>query len=181
MRYKEQEEAMDTRIKYAVGIGAAVMFLLVGCAGGLNYGNLRPADQPGEPRIENLRQNWSEYTIYYAGLRAGESTDHASAVMFDPKNDDKTLKVSRWAKVEDEETLAKLIYELQHQPRAGGYYVKLWKLWGPEGQLYGYVYTPWHHVIARVTEPGTMYVFDLPLPPYLVQEGDHRKEGGAEF
>ena len=169
------------KYSYAAAIGILLMLLVAGCSGLMSYGKLRPAYGPGEAlTIQDLTRNWRDYNVYYAALHAGVSIDHPSAVMFDPKNDDRTVNFSRWAKVESEETLAKLIDSIQTQPPVGGYYARLWKLLGPDGQLYGYLFTPWDHVVAKVREPGTMLVYDIPLPPYLAQNGDKRKDAGPD-
>ena len=163
--------------KFIAAIGLMAVFFIAGCSWFMSYGKLTPAYGPSEKvTIQELQKNWRAYTVYYAALHAGVSTDHPSAVMFDPKNDDKTLTVSRWAKVEDKKSLTDMIDTIQNVYTVGGYYPRLWKLLGPGDELYGYVFTSWDHVEARVIEPGTMLVYDVPLPPYLAQEGDTRKE-----
>ena len=163
--------------RYLSAIGMAAVFFIAGCSWLMSYGRLTPAYGPFEKvTIQELQKSWRDYTVYYAALHAGVSTDHPSAVMFDPKNDDKTLTVSRWAKVEDEKSLVEMIDTIQNTYTSSGYYPRLWRLVGPDNELYGYVFTSWDHVQARVVEPGTMLVYDVPVPPYLAQDGDERKE-----
>jgi len=72
--------------KYPAVIVLVLVFLMSGCSWLKNYGKLRLQSGPGHKvTIEELRENWHDYTIYYAG----RSVDLPSAIMFDPKKDSK--------------------------------------------------------------------------------------------
>ena len=117
---------------YPTAIGLMAVFFIAGCSWFMSYGKLTPAYGPSEKvTIQELQKNWRAYNVYYAALHAGVSTDHPSAVMFDPKDDDKTVTVSRWATVEDDQSLVEMIDTIQNTYTSSGYYPRLWRLVGP--------------------------------------------------
>ena len=95
-----------------------------------------------------------DYTIYYAGLSVGT----AAGIIFDPKNDDKTLTGDKWIKIEDQEILSALIgwiqTYIQFDPR-------LWRIVGPDDQFYGYLFFALGHVVIKSVDDTTMYVYNL--------------------
>ena len=95
--------------------------------------------------------------MYSAGLG-----DLAAAVVFDPKNDGKTLNMgSRWVRVTDQNTLNAQIGLLEQRPGAGTNIPRLWAILGPDGSIYGYVYTILDHIVINVTDSNTMLVESL--------------------
>ena len=54
------------------------------------------------------------------------------------------------------------------------YYVE--RFVGPDGHLYGYMYTACHAVMKEV-EDQALFVNDLPLPPYLMFRGGRSGNG----
>ena len=80
-------------------VGMALMSLMLGCA-------------PNRPKIRtqsvvtisDLKENWQNYYIYYAG-----SSYRPIGILFDPKNNDFKLQGDRWTRVEDEATLSRLV------------------------------------------------------------------------
>ncbi|MCJ7595944.1 MAG: hypothetical protein MUO52_14350 [Desulfobacterales bacterium] len=144
--------------KKFVLIGTVVLlfaFLLSGCGG---YGKLRAlAGQEKALTVEVLEKNWRDYTVYWTGLSVGEP----SGIMFDPKDDDKTLVHDKWTKVEDDETLAELISWIKMNR---DYYPWLWRILGPDDQFYGYMYTGWRQAVTKAVDAKTLWVYDLPVP-----------------
>lgn len=156
------------RYTYPTIIVLVCVFLMAGCSWLRGYGKLRLQPRGArEVTIQELRENWHEYTIYYAGYYGGLSLKHPSAVMFDPEQDDRALVGDKWTKVGDEETLSKLISSIQSQ--RARYYPRLWRILGPDDQLYGYLFSAWDRVpvVIKVVDERTMWVSNLPLPPYL--------------
>jgi hypothetical protein len=143
----------------------SLIFLVSGCAWLRSYGKLRlqPRDEK-KVTIQELKDNWHDYTIYYAGYYG---IRQPSAVMFDPKKDDRALMGDMWTKVEDQETLSELISSIQCHKAL--YHPRLWKVLGPDDQLYGYLFSAWDSVpvVIRVVDDRTMWVHDVPLPPHL--------------
>jgi len=143
-------------------------FLVSGCSWLKSYGKLSSQYGPGEEvTIQELEENWEDYTISYAGYHGSFSIKHPSAIMFDPKKDNRDLIGDKWTLVENQRTLSKLISSIQAQERWGGYYPRLWRILGSDDQFYGYLFSGWYHVVMKMLDDRTMYVNDLPFPPYL--------------
>ena len=78
-------------------------------------------------------------------------------IMFDPKNNDTTLVADMWKKVEDKETLLKIIKWIKD----GGLFNEIL---GPDGKFYGYLYYSYGMVVLKLIDDGKMYVYDLEGP-----------------
>ena len=157
--------------KYVVLLGVILLAALIGsgCTPG-RYGRLGPVDRVDPVTVDSLVKNWEDYEVYFAGLHAG----HPSAVLFDRKDDDRRLLSERWFDVKSKDLLDHLVYSIQKQLPFAGYYPRLWKIFGPDGHLYGYMFTSWDHAVMKVVDEKTMFVNDIPLPPYLAINGDGR-------
>ena len=85
-------------------MAVVLMYIIPGCSG---YGKLRLQSRYGDDvTIEKLQENLPDYTVYYAGY----AVDNPSGIMFDPKNDNKTLMPSeRWTKLDDKESVIEVI------------------------------------------------------------------------
>jgi hypothetical protein len=97
--------------------------------------------------------------------------------MFDPKKDSKTLLSDKWIKVEDQETVSDLISWIQHTTE---FYPRLQRILGPDDQFYGYFYSGWDHVLIKVVDERTLWVYDLPIPPDLYYNGDDDERKGPD-
>ncbi|MBN2033088.1 MAG: hypothetical protein JW836_07415 [Deltaproteobacteria bacterium] len=140
---------------------------LSGCIIG-QYGTLRLPEKTDTVTVQFLQENWENYEIYYAGVHAG----HPSAVLFDRKDDDRDFITERWFNTENKELLDDLIDSIQRQLPIGVFYPRLWRVLGPDGHLYGYIFTPWDHAVMRAVDEKRLFVNDLPMPPYLSITGD---------
>ena len=128
-----------------------MLVLFVGCAG--VYDNLVPADK-GQMTVETLVNNYQNYNVYYLG-----DFSLPYAVLFDPKEDGKTVKVGdRWEKVPDQDTARKQVGQIGSLVGRGVYMPRLWKLVGPDGSLFGYVYTAAVQLGSNVVDANTMFV-----------------------
>jgi hypothetical protein len=156
--------------KYIVLTFAFVLFSVLGtgCAG-TQYGKLSLQEKTDAVTIQTLQKNWQDYIVYYAGLDAG----NPSAVMFDRKDDDRVITTERWYNVKNKALLDDLIDSIQRQSPFAGYYPRLWKICGPDGYLYGYMFTSWDQAatVMKSVNEKTLLVYDLPLPPYLAIGG----------
>jgi hypothetical protein len=129
---------MDTKKHISlVIIFFVLLFLMPGCLS--SFGKIRSQSGNGERMtIDDLEKNWTDYTVYYAGM----SPNRSSGVMFDPKNDDKTLlpgSNDRWKKIEDK-----------------------YRVLGPDDQFYGYLFSGRSDVTIEVFDDRTMFVNDFP-------------------
>lgn len=164
------------KILYLTIIVFVSLFFIYGCSLFHGYGKLRQQSRDGTRiTIQDLEKNMNDYTIYYAGYYGSLSIKHPSAVMFDPKNDSKGLVGDKWTIVKNKHTLSELISSIQSQETVGGFYPRLWRILGPDEQLYGFLFTAWDHVVAKVIDDKMMWVYDLPSPPYLSVDVDERE------
>jgi len=162
---------------YLTFIVFVLIFFISGCSHFSRYGKLRQQSRDGNRvTIQDLKENWNDYIIYYAGYYGSLSIKHPSAVMFDPRNDSKKLVGDKWTMVKDKHTLSELISSIQSQESIGGFYPRLWRILGPDEELYGFLFTAWDHVVTKVIDDKVMWVYDLPSPPYLSIDGDGERE-----
>lgn len=144
--------------------GLLLVFLISGCALRTGYGKFRLQPRDGvEVTVQYLLENWKDYTVYYAGSSIG----NPGGIMFDPKGDNRTLTGDTWIKVEDRRTLSELIgwMKTYHE-----YNPQIWRILGPDDELYGYLYYPRTHrqlAVTKVVDETTMYVYDLLSPRRL--------------
>ncbi len=149
------------KIKYLhLALLAVVSVCIIsGCSG---YGKLRLQSRYGnDVTIEKLKENWQDYIVYYTGY----ATNNPSGIMFDQKNDNKTLMNDKWIKIEDQETVAEVISWIKIQDFTI-FYPRLYRILGPDNKFYGYLYTAWDHVLTKVVDDKTLWVYDLPAPPH---------------
>jgi hypothetical protein len=149
-----------------------LLFFISGCSYLNTYGKLRNVSANGNSlTIQDLEEKWNDYAVYYAGYYGSLSIKHPSAVMFDPRNDSKKLVGDKWTTINNRHTLSELISSIQSQESAGSFYPRLWKILGPDDQFYGFLFTAWDHVVTKVIGENTMWVYDLPSPPYISLDG----------
>ncbi len=141
---------MKRRVTFGLIVLVASVFVY-GCA---DYGTLRPTAVQ-DVTIDTLVNSWQDYTVSWTGLNEGEPT----GIMFDPKGDGRALTGEHWYRVENKESLSKMIMWLKFNMN---YYPYVWKIVGPDGQFYGYVYTGYTHFAMKVVDERTMLVYGLP-------------------
>ncbi len=135
-------------------------FLMVSCAteSGPRFNSLRAEDQQ---RIQQqLENNWSQYVIYYIPQHA---------VLFDPIDDNNTLKVSgRWTRVGDQKTWIEI---LRQNTQSTDNIISVWlgsrsgflEIIGPDEQLFGYlVHEKMDLVAFKIIDRNTMQIFYSP-------------------
>jgi len=159
------------RYLYMTIIGVMIMFLFSGCASMLTgYGKLRPQPMRGEGvAIEELEENWEDYVIHYAGISVGTP----AGIMFDPKDDDRTLTGDKWIKVEDKQTLSELIGWMKTYTE---FNPQIWRILGPNNEFFGYLFYPSYimhadRVVFKVIDDKTMYVYDVESPRLQTRKG----------
>jgi hypothetical protein len=141
-------------IKRLAGIVILIVALVMGCSG--TYGKLsKQTGTEDKMTLAELRENWEEYTIYYSY----RWSTTPSAIMFDPKNNDKKLVGDSWIKIEDKETLSETISIIQQRYD----YAKVEIITGPDNQVFGYMYYPFYlNVPVKMVNERTLYVGRLP-------------------
>ena len=148
------------RARPLVGIILLIRVLITGCLG--TYGRTRKQiGNGGEMTLAKLSETWEEYTVYYAHRSASPRRSAISALMFDPKGNDKTLVGDSWYEVEDHQTLTDAINIIQQYY----YSARVEIIEGPRGDFFGYMYySPRLHIPIKEVDPSTLYVFSP--PPY---------------
>ena len=122
------------KLKVAVLVILIIVFT-VGCSG--DYGGIKRQTSTGnEMTLAELRENWEDYHIYYS-----KEGPHPRNIMFDPKNDEKTIVCDAWYKITDQETLSETINEIEIMWD----YQEVVIVEGPNGQFFGYVYSSWSY------------------------------------
>ena len=150
-----------------------LVFVTLGCSG---YGKVRYLPRDGDAvTVEQLVETFDDFNVYYAGY----AVDNPSGILFDPKNDGKTLAPSgRWTKIEDRNTASQVVgwVRIQDLP---GYLPALYGIYGPDGQFYGYMYSVWFsQTFTKVIDENTLFVYDLPDPPsYYGPDGGSGRGG----
>jgi len=107
--------------------------------------------------LDNLKENWTSYAISYGGGSAGL----ASAVIFDPKDDNRKLIGKGYRDVKDKETLDRVISTIESYI---AFNPTLYKIYGPDQAFFGFVFTAYYRPAPRRVEDNT-----LSLPNWLSQ------------
>ena len=146
-------------------MAVVLIYIISGCSG---YGKLRLQSRYGDDvTIEKLQENLPDYTVYYAGY----AIDNPSGIMFDPKNNDRTLQpTERWTKLDDKESAIEVISWIKIQD-SSDFYPRLYRILGPDDQFYGYLFSAWDHLMTKVVDDKTLRVYDLPDPPHYYDNG----------
>ena len=145
-----------------VGLIVLLVISTVSCVtdSGPRFNSLRAKEQ--QQIQQQLEDDWSKYTIYYIPERA---------VLFDPKDDNNTLKVSgRWYRVGDgEEKRWMDILRKNTQDRDDFFSVWLGsrsgflKIIGPDEQFFGYLVHDKNDLVAlRILDRNTMRIYYSP-------------------
>lgn len=147
-------------IKRLAGMAILMSVFVTGCTE--NYGRIRiQTDSDNIMTLEALRENWQDYSVYYTHRSGSTSSAAISAVMFDPKNDDKKLVGDSWIRIEDTDTLSEVIRIIQIWYGTARVVI----IEGPDTQFFGFMYySPWLQVPVKKIDERTLYVSSL--PPY---------------
>jgi hypothetical protein len=133
-----------------VAVMLAVLVAAYGCA---NYGAIKPAHN--EMTIEMLLNNWKDFDVSWTGLSLAEPT----ALMFDPKGNGKKLVGDIWHPVESKQSLIDFVGWLKANQT---YYPSVWRILGPDGQFYGYLYTGCRLAAVKPVNKTTVWVYGIP-------------------
>lgn len=158
-------------IKKSLYIAIAIVPFIIGtlgCAPLNHYGRLSTGPWGGHSMtIEKLYENWGNYYVYYSGVNKGL----LGGIMFDPRDDGRKLVGHEWwTKVRDRELLSELLIWISFHP----YQTRLYKILGPDNELYGYLYSMRSDVLIKKIDDKTLWIDELVLPPIVVE-----LEGGS--
>jgi len=142
---------------YRFALATSLLFFTIGCSSSAKL--VRSDDAGNGLNIRILEKNWEAYTIYYT--RTGGAHYGNVALLFDPKNDDRTLVARLWNRIEDKKTLSGIIDNMDRR----GYRPGMYNIVGPNGKDYGYLYAAKRWLITKVESETTMHVYDFPTRP----------------
>jgi hypothetical protein len=97
--------------------------------------------------LKDIEQDYDKYIIY-----ANEwPTDEVSAIVFDPKDDNKTIETDGWTKVTSQEQLSKLITRSNRL-----IFRQFFKIVGPNDDFYGYLLGGPQYVWIKTVDDNTL-------------------------
>lgn len=142
----ERGGLMEKKILFYIAvIGLVWMLFISGCA---SQGRLRVQSGPDTAMaMKDIIENHDKYIIYANEWPAGE----VSAIVFDPKGDNRTIENDGWTKVTSEEQLSKLIEWSRRL-----IYRQFFKILGADGQLYGYLLGGSQYVWIETIDNSTL-------------------------
>lgn len=144
---------LKQRIFRFMGLGVLLAAAL-GCAG---IAKLQPEQRgAGASVIQDLSSKWESYTTYAAIWPGSKPV----ALLFDLRADDRAIFAEGWTKVDTREDLTSLIGGLQ-----AGQSPRLFQVLGPDGQLFGYLYTAVAGLQAQVVDAKTVRFYPVKPPP----------------
>ncbi len=133
------------RVFYIALIGLIWVLFISGCA---SQGRLRvQTTSDTATAMKDIIENHDKYIIHANEWPAGE----VSAMVFDPKGDNRTIENDGWTKVTSKEQLSKLIERSRRL-----IYRQFFKIHGPDGQLYGYLLGGSEYVWIQTIDDSTL-------------------------
>lgn len=154
------------QFKYTM-LTVLMILLISGCS---SHGKLSLTPKgESDSLLLDLMANTDQYAVYYHG----NSEKIVSGILFDPKNDDKTIKPEGflWTAVNDPQTIADIIDSIKRDDFPG-YMPRLYRIVGPEGDFYGYLFTGWSYLVIKPVDERTLRVYGLEGPPeYMSMPG----------
>ena len=158
-------------IKY-VSLMLILFLLIIGCSG--TNGKLKTqSESDSKVTQKKLIDNWSDYNIWLGDVR-----NFLAFIVFDPKNDNRKIVVkSHWKTIKDQKTWTEFVKanttsdgDFSLGPDGlGNTAIRVSEIWGPDNQLYGYVfYLESWWIYVRLVDENTLRL-----------EGGERGGGGA--
>ena len=139
------------KIKY-VFLMLTVFLCIVGCSA--RYGEVKTQSESDARGTEKeLLNNWSDYNVYISRSTLVErlkGPHEAGAIVFDPKNDDRTILLGiKWDTVKDQKAWAEIVkanttseghFDISAFGSTDlGYSTRIREIWGHDKQLYGFI------------------------------------------
>ena len=122
-----------------------------------------PGYKGGTVTLKDIRDNLDNFDVFFMGL----TEDMPTALLFDPKDDDKRVVGDRWEKVSNLDKIDDMITFVksftEFDPR-------LFAVMGPDNQVYGYLLSPRVGVGTRVIDDKTIYIYGIKSPLYSDKE-----------
>ncbi len=133
---------------------AALIAGALGCAGIVKLQHEGGAARASV--IQDLSAKWGSYTMF-AAIWPGS---RPVALLFDLQSDDRSILADGWTKVDNPEDAASLIGDLH-----AGQSPRLFRVLGPDGHLFGYLYTAVPGLQTQVVDAKTVRFYPVKPPP----------------
>ncbi|MBW2178245.1 MAG: hypothetical protein JRH03_15135 [Deltaproteobacteria bacterium] len=143
-----------------MAIALSLIFFMAGCA---SHGKLSVApNDEHDALLADLAAHTDQYVVHYHG----NSEKIVSGILFDPKNDGKSIRPEGvlWKEVSSSETIAGVIDRIQRN-NYSAYIPRLFRILGPEDDIYGYLFTGWSYMVIKPVDEKTLRVYGLAGPP----------------
>ena len=135
----------NRRVFYIAVMGLIWVLFISGCA---SQGRLRVQTRSDTAMaMKDITENHDKYIIHANEWPAGE----VSAMVFDPKGDNRTIENDGWTEVTTKEQLSMLIERSRRLV-----YRQFFKIIGPDGQLYGYLLGGSQYVWIQTIDDNTL-------------------------
>lgn len=126
-----------------------VMLFILSCAVP-NAPRFQPlAHRDGQATLDDLKRDWENYSTSYGGGSVGL----ASALIFDPKDDDRCLVGNGYITVSDKETLQRVISTIESYAT---FTPTVYKIYGPDEGFYGFVFTAFYRPLPNKVDDRTL-------------------------
>jgi hypothetical protein len=145
--------------RYFLLAGLIIIFFTAGCSSLKKSGKLRIQSRHEKVNLDYLVENWKDFHIYYDGTSAQDPW----AMLFDPKKDDRKIVADPWVEVVDQQQLKEVYTWMDSRWKK---FTKLYRVLGPDDQLYGYMYAKRKNVNIRAVDENTLWVDNFPHPFY---------------
>lgn len=145
---------------YLILAALPILFIISGCA---SNGKLSlPPKNETNALLADLLSQTDRYRVHYHG----NSKKLVSGILFDPKDDAKTIRPegALWNEVSDPETIA-AITNIILSSNDPNYFPHLYSIIAPNGDFYGYIVTGWTSLVIRPVDEQTLRVYGLKGPP----------------
>jgi hypothetical protein len=125
-----------------------------GCA---NQGRLRALPRSGiAAAVEDIKENYNQFVIHANEWPAGE----VSAIVFDPRQDNRTIQNDGWTEVTSKAQLSKLVERSKRN-----IYLQFFKIYGPNDQFFGYLLGGERYVFFKTIDTNTLKVISTNWTP----------------
>ena len=130
-----------------------ILAAVMGCAGIVK---LQPEERGAQASlIQELSAKWESCTIY-AAIWPG---DKPVALLFDLRSDERIILADGWSRVDTSMELASLAQWMR-----AGQTPRLFQVLGPDGHLFGYVYTAVPDLRTQVVDARTVRFYRIEPP-----------------
>jgi hypothetical protein len=126
------------------------MFFALACAFPKDAPRFEPLPhREANATLDDLKRDWTDFTISYGGGSVGL----ASAVIFDPRNDGKSLIGEGYVDVKDKETVEEVISVIESYV---SFTPTVYRIYAPSGEFFGFVFTAHYRPFPKKVDDKTL-------------------------